>query len=106
MKSVFCLGFAIIVAALPAFAVDPATSVARDTVAATSSELRQTLSLDQGWRFHLGDIPLTAFGDSGGLAFGPPDLSDSDGKTGATWARRPRILMTKAGAFWICRMIG
>jgi hypothetical protein len=46
---------------------------------------RETLSLDQGWRFHLGDIPLAAFGDSGGLAFGPPDITDSDAKSGATW---------------------
>ena len=60
-------------------------SVSNDARAATTPDLHQTLSLDQGWRFHLGDIPLTAFGDSGGLAFGPPDITDSDGKTGTTW---------------------
>jgi beta-galactosidase len=46
---------------------------------------RETLSLDQGWRFHLGDVPFTAFGDSGGLAFGPAKINDHDAKTGAAW---------------------
>jgi len=35
----------------------------------TAAPARETLSLDQGWRFHPADVPLTAFGDSGGLAF-------------------------------------
>ncbi len=50
-----------------------------------SGGLRETLSLDQGWRFHLGDVPFTAFGDSGGLAFGAPKINDHDAKTGAAW---------------------
>ena len=85
MKYIFCLFCAIFAAIFPVFAADPAPSVSKDAGAATAPDLHQTLSLDQGWRFHLGDIPLTAFGDSGGLAFGPPDITDSDGKTGATW---------------------
>ncbi len=85
MKSVFCFGFAILAAAVPAFAADTGPSAAKNAIAETASPLREVLSLDQGWRFHLGDIPLTAFGDSGGLAFGPPDITDSDGKSGATW---------------------
>ena len=60
-------------------------AAAQVTAAGPSPAQRETLSLDQGWRFHAGDIPLTAFGDSGGLAFGPPDITDSDAKTGAAW---------------------
>ena len=56
-----------------------------ETDANASGSLRETLSLDQGWRFHLGDVAFTAFGDSGGLAFGPPKINDHDAKTGAAW---------------------
>ena len=46
---------------------------------------RETFSLDQGWRFHLGDIPITAFIGSQDLSFGPPDITNSGSKAGATW---------------------
>jgi len=46
---------------------------------------RETLSLDQGWRFHFGDIPLTAFEGSQDMSFGPPDITHSGSKTGTTW---------------------
>ncbi len=67
------------------FAAMSFLAAARTFAADSAPPLRETLSLDQGWRFHLGDIPLTAFGDSGGLAFGAPDINDSDAKTGAAW---------------------
>jgi beta-galactosidase len=70
-----------------AFSLAAATAVSCGKVddANPSLTARETLSLDQGWRFHLGDIPFTAFGDSGGLSFGPPRINDHDAKTGAAW---------------------
>jgi hypothetical protein len=85
MKCVFCRRFAIFAPAFPAFAAVPAPITCKDNIPAISPNLRETLSRDQGWHFHLDEIPLTGFGDSGGLAFGPPAITDSDGKTGATW---------------------
>ena len=67
---------------------------------------RETLSLDQGWRFHLGDIPLTAFEGSQDLSFGPPDITHSGSKTGAAWAQRHPGSMTRAGGSSICRTTG
>lgn len=39
---------------------------------------RETLSLDQGWKFHLGDIPKTAFAAT-------QDITSGDSKAGQTW---------------------
>ena len=52
---------------------------------AGSGSNRETLSLDQNWKFHLGDIPLDACPGGQGIWLYGPDSTHSDSKTGATW---------------------
>jgi beta-galactosidase len=51
---------------------------------------RETLSLDQGWRFHLGDIPLKSFPGGQGIALYGPDFTHSGAKAGHTWGAAAR----------------
>jgi beta-galactosidase len=53
--------------------------------------LREQLSLDANWRFHLGDIPLVSFpgGGQGASIYGP-DFTHNDAKTGCTWGAAAR----------------
>lgn len=44
----------------------------------TASSPRETYSLDQGWKFHLGDIPKTSFAATS-------DITSGDSKAGQTW---------------------
>ncbi len=52
--------------------------------------VRQTLTLDQGWRFHLGDIPISSFPGGQGISIYGPDITHSGGKTGYTWGAAAR----------------
>jgi beta-galactosidase len=51
---------------------------------------RQTLLLDQGWRFHLGDIPLNSFPGGQGVSIYGPDFTHSGAKAGYTWGAAAR----------------
>jgi beta-galactosidase len=51
---------------------------------------REVLSLDQGWRFHLGDIPLTAFPGGEGIRLYGADITHSGAKAGHAWGAAAR----------------
>lgn len=51
---------------------------------------RQTLSLDQGWRFHLGDIPLESFAGGEGIRLYGPNITDNGSKAGLAWGAAAR----------------
>jgi beta-galactosidase len=52
--------------------------------------MREALSLDQGWRFHLGDIPLNSFPGGQGIALYGPDFTHSGAKAGHAWGAAAR----------------
>ena len=66
---------------------------------ATADAPRQALSLDQGWRFHLGDIPFPKIDGSRDGATPTP-------RPERRGARRRRTTTTAAGASWTCRTTG
>jgi beta-galactosidase len=76
MKRLICLCFVIFAAAVPAFAAEPVPGAPDG--AATSQSLRETLSLDQGWRFHLGDIAPSSFKANN-------DEAEGGGKGASAW---------------------
>jgi len=51
---------------------------------------RERLSLDAGWKFHLGDIPLHSFPGGQGIALYGPDFTHSGAKAGHTWGAAAR----------------
>lgn len=51
---------------------------------------REQLSLDQNWRFHLGDIPLNSFPGGQGVALYGPDFTHSGAKAGSVWGAAAR----------------
>ena len=51
---------------------------------------RETLSLDQGWRFHLGDIPLNSFPGGEGIRLYGADITHSGAKAGHAWGAAAR----------------
>ncbi|MEO7932607.1 MAG: beta-galactosidase GalA [Chthoniobacterales bacterium] len=58
--------------------------------AATAAAPREQLSLDENWRFHLGDIPLDSFPGGQGVALYGPDITHSGAKAGHTWGAAAR----------------
>jgi beta-galactosidase len=52
--------------------------------------LRETLSLDLGWRFHLGDIPLNSFPGGEGIRLYGPDITHSGAMAGHAWGAAAR----------------
>jgi beta-galactosidase len=46
---------------------------------------REKLSLDRGWRFHLGDVPWESFPGGQGIAFYGPDFTHHGAKAGHAW---------------------
>lgn len=52
--------------------------------------LREKLSLDEGWRFHLGDIPLDSFPGGQGVSLYGPDITHSGAKAGHVWGAAAR----------------
>ena len=68
-----------------------AVSIANgQTAGADAAALRETLSLDQGWRFHLGDIPLKSFPGGQGITPYGSDLTYNDSKAGNAWGAAAR----------------
>jgi beta-galactosidase len=63
---------------------------AHTTDAHASPSPRETLSLDQGWRFHLGDIPLNSFPGGEGILLYGADITHSGAKAGHTWGAAAR----------------
>jgi beta-galactosidase len=51
---------------------------------------REQLSLDENWRFHLGDIPLNSFPGGQGVALYGPDFTHSGAKAGHVWGAAAR----------------
>jgi beta-galactosidase len=51
---------------------------------------REQLSLDQNWRFHLGDISLNSFPGGQGVALYGPDFTHSGAKAGSVWGAAAR----------------
>jgi beta-galactosidase len=51
---------------------------------------RKELSLDQNWRFHLGDIPLNSYPGGQGVALYGPDFTHSGAKAGSVWGAAAR----------------
>ena len=57
---------------------------------ASPAALRQTLSLDEGWRFHLGDIARDSFAGGQGVNLYGPDLTYHGAKAGSAWGAAAR----------------
>jgi beta-galactosidase len=60
------------------------------TPAASSAPLREKLSLDLGWRFHLGDIPIDSFAGGQGVNLYGPDITYDRAKAGSAWGAAAR----------------
>lgn len=58
-------------------------------LAAAESPCEQ-LSLDQNWRFHLGDIPLNSFPGGQGVNLYAPDITYHGAKAGSVWGAAAR----------------
>lgn len=52
--------------------------------------LRQTLSLDEGWRFHLGDVARGSFAGGQGVNLYGPDITYHGAKAGSAWGAAAR----------------
>jgi beta-galactosidase len=85
MIRLFLLGF---VTLCPA-ALHPAVR-AQSAATASSAALRQTLSLDEGWRFHLGDIARASFAGGEGDNLYGPDITYHGAKAGSAWGAAAR----------------
>ncbi len=57
---------------------------------ASAPPLRQTLSLDEGWRFHLGDIARDSFAGGQGVNLYAPDITYHGAKAGSVWGAAAR----------------
>jgi beta-galactosidase len=51
---------------------------------------RKVLSLDEGWRFHLGDIPRESFPGGQGVNLYGPDITYHGAKAGSAWGAAAR----------------
>ena len=60
------------------------------TQLAAAELLREQLSLDSNWKFHLGDIPLDSFPGGEGVRLYGANLTDSGGKAGHVWGAAAR----------------
>ena len=65
-----------------------ALSVAVPLSAADSP--RERLSLDAGWKFHLGDIPRDSFPGGQGVNLYAPDITYHGAKAGSAWGAAAR----------------
>jgi len=63
---------------------------AQSADAASPAPLRETLSLDAGWRFHLGDIPPDSFSGGQGVNLYGPDITYHGAKAGSVWGAAAR----------------
>ncbi|HEV6964670.1 beta-galactosidase GalA [Roseateles sp.] len=55
-----------------------------------AAPLRETLSLDEGWRFHLGDIRRESFPGGQGVNLYGPDITYHGAKAGSAWGAAAR----------------
>ena len=55
-----------------------------------NAESREILSIDQGWRFHLGDISEDVFPGGEGVRLYGPDITHSGSKAGHAWGAAAR----------------
>jgi len=76
-------------AALCLAAMSPAAR-AQSAGTAAPAPLRETLSLDEGWRFHLGDIPRDSFPGGQGVNLYGPDITYHGAKAGSVWGAAAR----------------
>ena len=85
MIRLFILGFMTLCLA----ALNPAVH-AQPAGPASSTALRQTLSLDEGWRFHPGDIARDSFAGGQGVNLYGPDITYHGAKAGSAWGAAAR----------------
>lgn len=64
--------------------------VAAATGPASPTPLRETLSLNEGWRFHLGDIKPDTFPGGQGVNLYGPDITYHGAKAGTAWGAAAR----------------
>ena len=57
---------------------------------ATPAPQRETLSLNEGWRFHLGDIKPESFPGGQGVNLYGPDITYHGAKAGTAWGAAAR----------------
>jgi beta-galactosidase len=69
--------------------VNPA-ACAQATGTAAPAPLRETLSLNEGWRFHLGDIKPESFPGGQGVNLYGPDITYHGAKAGTAWGAAAR----------------
>jgi beta-galactosidase len=55
-----------------------------------AAPLRETLSIDEGWRFHLGDIKPESFPGGQGVNLYGPDITYHGAKAGSAWGAAAR----------------
>ena len=67
-----------------------AAQLAAATGAAAPTPLRETLSLNEGWRFHLGDIKPDSFPGGQGVNLYGPDITHHGAKAGTAWGAAAR----------------
>jgi beta-galactosidase len=91
MHRILVLGFL-------AFFLAAISPAARAQAAGTASlaPLRETLSLDEGWRFHLGDIKPDSFAGGQGVNLYGPDITYHGAKAGTAWGAAARGYDDKA----------
>jgi beta-galactosidase len=75
---------------LGAIALCLAATNAQSADTAAPASLRETLSLDEGWRFHLGDIPHDSFPGGQGVNLYGPDVTYHGAKAGSAWGAAAR----------------
>jgi beta-galactosidase len=85
MTRLFLLGFISFCLA----ALNPACR-AQAASTASAASLRETLSLDEGWRFHLGDIARDSFEGGRGVNLYAPDITYHGAKAGSAWGAAAR----------------
>ena len=63
---------------------------AQSALTAAYAPLRETLSLDEGWRFHLGDVARDSFPGGQGVNLYGPDITYHGAKAGCAWGAAAR----------------
>jgi beta-galactosidase len=90
MRAHFCrhIGSVFSAACRISFALTCAVLLAPNLTAGESP--RERLSLDAGWKFHLGDIPLDSFPGGQGVSLYGADITHSGAKAGHVWGAAAR----------------
>jgi len=85
MSRLFILGFITL-----GFATLNPAARAQSVDTTGHAPLRETFSLDEGWRFHLGDIARASFEGGQGVNLYAPDITYHGAKAGSVWGAAAR----------------